>query len=293
MDFEVINVTTIDELLKAIADNQNNNFRIGAGYTDLIMDFKHQADDDLTVINIAQLDEVSFNAITEEDCNIVLGALVTASDIVNSKIIWKEYPVLHEAASSLASTQIRNSATLGGNICNASPSADLSASLVALQAKCTILNSNGGERTEPLISFIKGVGKTSLSKNEILKSVSIPKNSEANIKSGFEKVGTRNSMEISIVSLSYHIQYNDNGTIEKAGVSCGAVAPIIPFATSACELIIGKNINNISDLDKERFAKKVLEYATPISDIRASDWYRKEVLSNLSKTIFKTDIYHK
>jgi aerobic carbon-monoxide dehydrogenase medium subunit len=287
MDFEIINATTTDELLKAIKDNQHNNFKIGAGYTDLILELKQQAVEDLTIINIAQLYESSFNAITEEDDYIVIGALVTASDIVNSKIIKELYPVLYQATLSVASTQIRNLATIGGNICHASPSADMSAALVALQAKCTILNSEGKKRTEPLVTFIQDVRKTSLAKNEILKSITIQKNSGANIKSGFEKVGTRNSMECSIVSLSYHIQYKNTGVIEKAGVSCGAVAPVIPYATSACDFFIGKNIKEISETDRITFAKKVLAYASPISDIRASEWYRKEVLFNLSKTIFE------
>ncbi len=287
MEFDVINVNTIEELLKVIGDNQNANFRIGAGYTDLIVELKQQITKDLTIINIARLEESSFNEIAEEEDHIIIGALVTASDIVNNELVKEFYPVLHEASSSVASTQIRNSATIGGNICNASPAADMSAALVALEATCTILNSEGNRRTEPLVKFIQGVRKISLSKNEILESVSIQKNSEANIKSGFVKVGTRNSMEISIVSLSYHIQYNDSGIIEKAGVSCGAMAPIIPFASSACDFIIGKNINKISEIDSMTFAENVLACTSPISDIRASEWYRKEVLFNLSKTIFE------
>ena len=80
---------------------------------------------------------------------------------------------------------------------------------------------------------------------------------------------------------------NNDGVIIDAGVACGAVAPTIPFATSACEFLTGKNINTISENDKEEFATKVLAYSNPISDIRASDWYRKEVLFNISKTIFE------
>ncbi len=93
-------------------------------------------------------------------------------------------------------------------------------------------------------------------------------------------------MEISIVYLGYHFQLSENGIIEKAGVSCGAVAPVIPFADAACEFIQGKQINTLSDTEKEIFAKKILEYASPISDIRASAWYRKEVLFNISKELF-------
>jgi CO/xanthine dehydrogenase FAD-binding subunit len=286
MDFEVINTTTSDELLKAIADNQNNNFRIGAGFTDLINQLKKQNTEDLTIINMAQLEDLSYKEIVEEEDELRIGTLATASDIVNNKFIKKEYPVLHQAASKLACTQIRNVATLGGNICNVSPSGDMTAALIALQATCHIVDCNGGERAELLSDFIIGLKKTSLTKQEIIKNITIPKNSGTSIKSGYEKVGSRKSMEIAIVSLGYHLQLDGSGVITSAGVSCGAVAPTIPFAASACDFITGKNINDLSDGDKEEFANKVMEYASPISDVRASEWYRKEVLFNISQTIF-------
>ncbi len=287
MDFEIISPKTKDELLIAIAESQDRSFRFGAGYTDLINQCKNQITEDLTIINIAQIQEESFRIISENDNNYELGTLVTASDIVNNPSIRKEFPVLHQAASSVASIQIRNIATIGGNICNASPSADMSGALVALQARCQILNANGDTREEPLVSFIRGVRRTSLQKNEILKSIRIPKNNFSVLQSGFEKLGTRRSMEISIVFLGYHFQLSENDIIEKAGISCGAVAPVIPFADTACEFIQGKQVNALSDTEKEEFAKKVLEYASPISDIRASAWYRKEVLYNISKGIFE------
>jgi len=286
MDFDVISPKTTKDLLQAINDNQNNNFRFGAGYTDLINQLKHKPEEDLTVINISQLNANRFSDIIEMDGHINLGTLVTASEIIDNALIKEYFPVLYEAARNLASTQIRNSATIGGNICNASPSADMSGALVSLQAICHILDSSGNLREEPLSSFIRGVRKTSLAKNEILQNVSIPKNLNPGLISGFEKVGTRKSMEISIVYLAYHIQHNKDGVITDAGIACGAVAPTIPFAKNACELLIGKNIDKLSDQDKESFVEKVLEYASPISDIRASEWYRKEVLSNLCKTLF-------
>lgn len=287
MDFEVINTTTSDELLKAIADNQNNNFKIGAGFTDLINQLKHNPVEDLTIINISQLKDDEYRQISEENDCLRIGTLATASDIVNNSYIKNNFPVLYVAASKLACTQIRNVATLGGNICNVSPSGDMTAALIALKATCHIVDCNGVERAELLSDFIIGLKKTTLTKKEIIKNISIPKNTGSNVKSGYEKIGARNSMEIAIVSLGYHLQMDKDGTITDAGVSCGAVAPTIPFATSACELLIGKNINQISDSDKEEFAKKVISFASPISDIRASDWYRKEVLYNISKTIFE------
>lgn len=287
MDFEVINTKTSDELLKAITANQGNNFRIGAGFTDLINQLKNQNTEDLTIINISQIKDSSFKEIkVEKDC-VRIGTLATASDIVANSMIKENFPVLHQAASQLACTQIRNVATLGGNICNVSPSGDMTASLIALKATCHIMNADGQERDQLLSDFIIGLKKTTLTKSEIIKSISIPKNSNSTIKSSYEKVGSRKSMEIAIVSLGYHLQMENDGTISHAGIACGAVAPTIPFATSACTYLIGKKIQELTDSEKEAFANKVMEYASPISDVRASDWYRKEVLFNISQTIFE------
>ena len=289
MNFEVISPKTTSELLNTIAANQTNNFRIGAGFTDLINQFKSQQTEGLILINLAQLVDDDFELIVENNTNFQVGALATASEIIDNKSIEENFPVLHQAASKLASTQIRNVATVGGNICNVSPSGDMTAALIALKATCCILDCDGNERNELLSSFIRGLKKTSLTKKEVIKNIIIPKNSCQNIKSGFEKVGSRKSMEISIVSLAYHLQMNNDWKIIDAGVACGAVAPTIPFTFDACEFLIGINMHTISESEKEEFAKRVLTYANPISDIRASDWYRKEVLFNISKTIFDNE----
>lgn len=287
MNFDVISPKTTPELLNAIYDNQSKNFRIGAGFTDLINQFKAQETEGLILINLAQLKDDNFKLIIENKTDFQIGALTTASELIDNKSIKENFPVLFQAASKLASTQIRNVATVGGNICNVSPSGDMTAALIALKATCHILDCDGNKREELLSSFIRGLKKTSLTKKELINKITIPKNFSKNIKSGYEKVGSRKSMEIAIVSLAYHLQMDDKGVITYAGVACGAVAPTIPFATSACEFLTGKNRSSISESDKEEFAKRVLSYANPISDIRASDWYRKEVLFNISKTIFE------
>lgn len=287
MDFEVISPKTTPELLNAISINQANDFRIGAGFTDLINQFKSKDTEGVILISLAQLNDACFKQISENETNIQLGALTTASQLIGSNVIKENFPVLYQAASKLASTQIRNVATVGGNICNVSPSGDMTAALISLKATCNVIDCDGNERQEELSSFIRGLKKTSLTKKEIIKNITIPKNSSSNIKSGYEKVGSRKSMEIAIVSLAYHLQMDEDGIIRDAGVACGAVAPTIPFTESACEFLLGKNINELADVDKEEFAVKVIEYANPISDIRASDWYRKEVLYNISKIIFE------
>ena len=96
-------------------------------------------------------------------------------------------------------------------------------------------------------------------------------------------------MECSVVSLAYHIYIDDAGIVKKAGIAIGSAAPTIMFTKSASDFIIGKNINNLSEDECAEFANKVMEYATPISDLRRSAWYRKQVLYNISKSIFEQE----
>jgi len=287
MEFNIVNPQTRSELLGAI--RKEKHFRFGAGCTDLLMELKRNPENGLTVINLSQVKDAQFGGIKRSAKGIRLGAMCTAHKITVNEDIRDNYPVLHEAALSLASTQIRQVATIGGNLCTASPSGDIACALVALETDCEILGANGRTRTIPIVDFFMGVRKTALKKNEVLYGVSIPakKKNAKNIHSRFIKIGTRRSMECSVVSLAYHIQVDESGKIVHAGVAIGASAPTVRFAKTACEFLRGKTFKNITQKEKEEFAGKVLLYASPITDIRATAWYRKEVLFNISKAIFE------
>lgn len=286
-DFEVISPKTTQELLNILDKPENINYKIGAGYTDLINDFNINPRVGLTVINLDNLKDESFRTVSFSENGIRIGALVTASQIIENELIRKNYTVLWEAADSLASRQIRAMATIGGNVCTASPSGDMSCALVALKAVCEITDSKGNIRVENISSFFRGVKKTSLEKNEVLKNIFIPANNSTKIKSGYIKVGTRRSMEIAIASIAYHYQFDEAGNFTDAGFAIGAVAPTIMFTTEACEYIKGKKINTLNEENIRQFVNFVKKYAKPISDIRASAWYREEVLVNLSETTLK------
>ncbi len=288
MNFNVISPETTDELLEVISENQGNKFRFGAGCSDLLLELKKQPDEDMTVVNLARLNDDRFTSIEKTDDGIRIGALVTANGITFDKELQRQFPVLYESANKLGSRQIRQVATIGGNLCTASPAADIACALVALEARCEILSAGGTARVIPINDFFIDVRKTDLRKDEILRSVFIALNSEnEKIYSGFIKIGTRRSMEIAVVSLAFHIQADEDDKITHAGIAVGSVAPTIKFANSACEYLIGKNYSAIGSSASEEFAAKVLEYASPISDIRASAWYREEVLYNISKSIFE------
>ncbi len=293
MNFNVISPETTEELLKLISENQDKNSRFGAGYSDLLLELKKQPDENLTVINLAHLNDNRFTSISQCDDGIRIGALVTANGILYNKVLGKQYPVLFEAANRLASAQIRQVATIGGNLCTASPAGDFACALSALEARCEILNADGNVRVIPIDEFSIDVKKTNLKKDEILSSIVIPSNNEtAKLYSNFIRVGTRKSMDIAVVSLAYHIKADGNDEITKAGIAIGSVAPTVKFVKSACEFLIGRNFSSIGSSEAEEFAARVLEYASPISDIRASAWYRKEVLFNISKSIFENTDYY-
>ena len=293
MNFNVISPETTDELLKVITENQGKKFRFGAGYTDLLLELKKQPDEELTVVNLARLNDSRFTSIEKTDDGIRMGALVTVNKIASDNELQKAFPVLCESANKLGSRQIRQVATIGGNLCTASPAADIACALVALEARCEILSAGGTAHVISINDFFTDVKKTDLKKDEILRSVIIPPNSEnGKIYSDFIKVGTRRSMEIAVVSLAYHIQADEEDKITHAGIAIGSVAPTIKFVKSACEYLTGKKYSEISSSASEEFAAKVLEYASPISDIRASAWYRKEVLFNISKSIFENTDYY-
>ena len=286
MDFYTVSPQTATELLEAIKQNQENHIRFGAGYTDLIPEMQMQKQDDLTVINLAKLKDKDFTSIRSSKEGIRIGALATMTNVLSNESLQR-FPVLIEAIESLASVQIRSVATVGGNICTASPAGDVSCALVALDADCEILTVNGDVRSVPLVEFFSGVKETVLKKDEVLRSVVVPLDKlDDKVLSGFVKVGTRNSMEIAIVSLAYHILTDEDGIISASGVAVGSVAETVIFTQKACDFIKEKNTLQMTKSDREQFADGVVEYAAPISDMRASEWYRRQVLWNISSNVF-------
>lgn len=285
--FNVVSPQNRDELLTVISSLQDKNFRFGAGCTDLLIELRAEPVEDLTVVNLKQLDDNEFSSIRERRDGLRIGSLTTVHEIAINEKIGNNYPVLSSAAIQLASTQIRRVATVGGNLCTASPAGDISCALYALNAECEVLNTAGDLHTFPISDFFTGVRETCLERDEILRSVFIPHNGNGGkIRSGFIKIGTRRSMECSVVSLAYHILADDTSVVHDANIALGSIAPTIMSASSACDYLTGKSLNKLSVSEKTAFADKVMEYADPISDVRATAWYRKEVLHNISRTLF-------
>jgi carbon-monoxide dehydrogenase medium subunit len=197
-------------------------------------------------------------------------------DIATHRDLLRELPILPEAASTIGSSQVRNIATIGGNLCNAAPSADMSPGLLVLEAEAVIAGPEG-RRTSPLEKFFTGPGDVDLASGEMLVEirVSIPPKGTRMV---YLKHGPRRAMDIAVVGAAVALTLGDNGICKRALIALGAVAPMPVRAVEAEELIIGKRAGEIP---YDALAKAVRNTIEPISDVRASADYRNEICAVL------------
>jgi len=244
---------TVDEFFKY----QNTDCTVLAGGTDLIPRFERGKQLPSNIIDFKNIPD--FIGINKVGISLEIGAATTIEDIKNNEIIKKQYTALHQSTVDFGSVQIRNRATIGGNICNASPAGDTLPSLYTLDAKL-LLRNNSGNRLVNIEDFILGPGKTDLQNCEILEKVLIPESYSNSI---FYKLGLREAMAISVINFA--IVHEDN----KLTIAVGAVAPtIIKFV-------------GFRNLSIEQIILKIDKAISPIDDIRATADYRRKVLKNM------------
>jgi len=223
-----------------------------------------------TLINIQRVDEMRGISVAQGRYRI--GGLVTVTDVLESALLAADVPVLIEAADHFASPQIRNAATLAGNLCNASPAGDMCIPLLLLDADVELTSWVDGSvsiRMLALSDFFTGPGKTVLQTNELLTAIEFDQ-PLAGFSASFQKSGPRPALEISIVSLGLAAVL-ENGVLSGVRVATGAVAPTPLRATATESAIEGRSLDeNLINLAVETVQKEV----KPIDDIRASAWYR-------------------
>jgi carbon-monoxide dehydrogenase medium subunit len=206
------------------------------------------------------------------DAGLKLGAYVSVSRVLEDGEIKKNYPALCAACREFAGPPIRNRATLGGNIINASPAADLLPPLIAYDAD-VVLSSTGGERVLPLADFFVGPGHSVIEPDEVLTRINLPPLPQRSA-AKFIKLGQRRSMAISLVNLTTRLSVDHAGAVREARIVLGSVAPVPMRAVKTEEFLVGKLLSD--ELLREA-AKMAREEVSPISDVRASQSYRLEM----------------
>ena len=270
---EFYKFVNLNEALRFLRNNPD--CKVLAGGTDLTVQLRSGKIRAKKIVDISRIDELRY--VRDEDGFIKIGALTTIEELKNNKVIKVYAPPLSAALHDFAVWQVRNIATIGGNICNASPAADTVPPLIVLEAKLK-LNNIDGERQVKIEEFFKGPGETIIREDELLTEIIIPKK-DSSWRYNFIKLGKRLSHILSIVNVAVGLKIQ-NGKIEDVIIALGSVAPT-PIRARSVEEQLRKREAIIENI--EEASEKVVNDIKPISDVRASAEYRIEMSKVLVK----------
>jgi len=269
--FEYRQATSLAQATMLLAENPAA--RPLAGGTDLLVDLRERRQSPRILVDIGALPELG--GIVAADGGLTIGAGVTVGELLASPLVAERAPALAQAARDFADYLTRNRATLGGNLANASPGADLVIPLLALDARVTLTGA-GGDRTLPLDEFLRGPRQTALQVGELVRALVLP---VAGGRQSFYKLGLKRGGAIAVVSVATRVELGaDDGRCRAAAIALGAVAPRPFRATQAEAALLGQS------LSPERIAAAAdlaAAAARPISDVRGGQDYRRAMVRAL------------
>jgi len=255
-----------------------DNARVFAGGTDLFVSMKKREVTPEHLINLKGIEELKHIHYDDGE-GLRIGGLVTIGELERSEIIKSKFCALQDAVQVMASPQIRNLGTIGGNLCSALPSADTAPPLIAMGASVKVTGSKG-ERIVLVEEFFKGPGESILEHDEILTEILIPSPPE-NSGGSYFKLMRRNAMDLAIVSAAAFLMMDGNKRVcNTACIALGTVATTPIRASKAEKVVTKKEIDE--DLAAEA-GKVAAQEARPRSSIRATESYRREMVGVFSK----------
>jgi carbon-monoxide dehydrogenase medium subunit len=282
MRFEYLEPESIEETLTVLSRYYRKS-KIIAGGTDLMLQIRNKAIKPEYVVDITRIPGLDYIAFDDQQ-GLRLGALTTIRALETSVELQRKYPIISQAASQLGSVAIRNVATVGGNLCNALPSAETSQALVALSSQVRIIRP-GGERTVPLEGFFTGVGKTLLQPDEVLLEILVPELTPHTF-GIYIKHSPRGPIDLAIVNITVLITMEpDQKICRDAKIVLGAVSSTPLRARKAENVLKGKKVDG-SLID--RAAQVASDEAHPRQgSIRGSFEYKKEMVRVLTGRAIK------
>ncbi|MCR4441585.1 MAG: xanthine dehydrogenase family protein subunit M [Peptococcaceae bacterium] len=274
--FKYLQVESLPEAF-SILDEYGKSAALLAGGTDLLINIKEGKIMPRAVIPLKRIRALA-GRITPENEGLTIGALATLSEVAANETVRARYTALAEAAGKIGSRQVRNWATIGGNICNASPAADTVPALLLFDAEINITGKRG-QRAVPAAAFFLGPGKTDLREGEIVESIFLPA-PPPECGSCYLKLGRREGVDLAIVGAA--------ALVSRAGevrIAVGAAGPTAFRATGAEKLLAGR-AGSAEALEKA--LPEVSGQARPITDIRASREYRLAMVEVLTRRALET-----
>jgi carbon-monoxide dehydrogenase medium subunit len=276
---------SLDEAVNLLAGG-DGKARPMAGGTDLIVLMRVNPDrigsPDLVVDvkGVPELNEISY----DDNKGLTLGAAVECFKVYSDKTVVAKYPGLVDSASLIGGIQIQGRASIGGNLCNATPSADSIPALIALDAVANIVGPNGS-RQVAVEDFCTGPSKTVLGSDELLVSINIPA-PQSNGGARYIRFIPRNEMDIAVAGVGVSVVLG-NGKFKSARIALASVGPTPLFVKEAGESLEGKAVNDDSIAEAAQLAK---EAATPINDMRGTVEYRKHLCEVLTRRALNTAV---
>ncbi len=271
--FGYIAATSTADAVALLAEH--GTARILAGGTDLLADLKSAEHVPGVLIDISRLEELHGIALAADGLR--LGALVTHSEIVESPLVQRMFPALADAAHSIGAVQTRNLGTLGGNLVTCVPSMDSGPTLMALDARVTVVG-RAGTRQMPLADLFVGPRRTSLAVDELLVEIVIPKENLGK-PAAFQKFGLRKGQALALVNAAASFWLRDD-RFATPRIALGAVAPTV-FRAPKAEAFLANRAATAEAM--EEAGRIAATEAKPISDFRASADYRRDLVAVLVK----------
>ncbi len=265
---------TLDEAVSLYQSHENAAMYV-AGGTDVMVKLKSGKIAPDYLVSLKHVMEHNKIRVNPDTGELHIGAFVTHRALETSALIKSQYPIIHDAVQHIGSLQIRNVATIGGNLVNAVPSADGAIPLIALDAKVSIYGAMG-ERSVDLIHFFEGPGQTVLEREEILTEIIIPKQSPRS-SGAYQKFGRRAAMELPLIGVGVQLKLEDQSNrCAKARVALGVAAPTPIRTLNAERYLVGKEITEESLLEAGNLAA---EESRVRDSIRGLAWYRREMVA--------------
>ena len=276
LKFSHLKPTTLKEAISLLSQ-YDGKAKIIAGGTELVNLMKGRFITPSYLIDISYipgLDKIEYAA----KSGLKIGALCPLSDIEFSPVVVEKFGALADAVHTIGSVQVRNLGTIGGNLCNAAPSADSLPILIGLDATAKIIGPKG-RRVTKLKKFFTGPGKTVLASDEILVGIVVP-NPPSNSAAIYLKQSPRRAMDCAVVGVAVVLSLAPDQSLADIRIVLGAVAPTPIRAVKAEAMVRGKKLDGALIGAAARTASDESE---PISDIRSSKEYRKEIVEVLTR----------
>ena len=278
--FELALPTSLDGCLKILAE-RGGQAKLVAGGTDLLPQMKNGVLRPALVVDLSGVSRVR-QIQSNNGRGLCIGAAVTARELEVSAAVRGTYLAIAESAALIGSLQVRNLATVGGNLCNAAPSADMAPPLMALEVEAVIAGP-GGERRVPIADFFTGVRTTVLAPDELLVELIVP---PPGPHSGgqYQRHTPRRELDIAVVGVASQLTLMD-GRCAKARIALASVAPTPVRALAAERALEGQAVTPETI---ERAAALAVEAARPISDQRGSAEFRRHLVRVLTRRTLTT-----